>query len=42
MECEESDLVWDDSIDMEGYTEDNVCTVVTNTEGGNCNDWCEF
>lgn len=36
MECDESDLAWDSTIVMDGYTMDQVSTVVANTEGGSC------
>ena len=42
MECAlDVDLDWDESIVMDGYTADDVCTVVVDTSGGSCADWCE-
>lgn len=42
MECEESDMVWHDEINMDGYTDENVCNVLVNTDGGDCYTWCEY
>ncbi len=39
-ECDIPENEWDASIQMDGYTADQLCTVLFTTDGGNCADWC--
>jgi len=39
MECNVTDLTWDDTIEMDDYTEEHVCAVLVSTNG-DCNEWC--
>lgn len=43
--CDIPDNAWDSSIIMDGYTSDQLCTVLATTadengDEGNCADWC--
>lgn len=38
VECPNPD--WSHHIVMNGYTDDELCSVLVDTNGGNCADWC--
>lgn len=39
-ECDVPAYEWDSSINMDGYSTDQLCTVMVTTAGGNCADFC--
>jgi len=40
MECDYSMQAWDDTINFDGYNSEELCSVVVDTNGTSCADFC--